>query len=96
MSNLDLPQPPPRRDPDAVTLDRVRELLRHGGDVGYVLEVARSAALAKGKAALDPRWTEGRPAQEKAARQFLLAVQAAAEELDRLAQAVAEGEKVEG
>ena len=77
--------------PADITLDRVRGLLRHADDVGHVLEMALAAALAKGQATLDPRWRQAPPTAEEAARQFLLAAQAAGEELDRLCLAVAEG-----
>ena len=96
--DTDLPLPPPPPDAAGLTLARVRGLLARGGDVGYVLEVALAAALAKGQAALDRyRWGADVPATaEEARRRFLEALQAAEEELDRIALGVAEGEKAEG
>jgi hypothetical protein len=75
---------------------KVRSLVRQG-HVGHALETALSAALANGKAALEPYVRAGPPATaDEGARRFLLAVQAAAEELDRLALAVVEGDRPEG
>jgi hypothetical protein len=87
------PRPPSRPAPAVVAFDRVRALARQGHD-GHALEVALSAALAKGRVALEPhrRAEAGPPATaDESVRQFLQAIQAAAEELDGIALAVAEG-----
>jgi hypothetical protein len=90
----DLPTPPPpwnSTEPPHVRRERARGLLGMG-DVPYALEVARAGAGRKGKAALEKYRRQGRPTTaEEAARWFLEAIQAAAEELDRLALAVAAG-----
>lgn len=73
----------------------MRSLVRQG-HIEHALETALSSALVRGKAALEPYVTAGQPATpEEAARRFLLAVQAVAEELERLALAVAEGSRSE-
>jgi hypothetical protein len=71
-------------------LDNARALV-HGRHVRHALETALAAAGRKGVAALERqgRW-DGQVTPEESARRFLEAVQAAGEELDRLALAVAE------
>jgi hypothetical protein len=77
-------------DPTDLLLARVLNLVRDG-HVHQAIEVAAAAVQAKGKASLievrRPR-DIGTPRQE-----FLRAVQAAAEELDRIALAVAEDDR---
>jgi hypothetical protein len=78
--------PPPSAIPE-----HIRGLVR-SGDIEYALEVTLFATLDRGEEALEPYQRAGRPATaEEGERRFLLAAQAAGEELDRLALTVAEG-----
>jgi hypothetical protein len=94
--DIGLPLPPPAPDPAVLALANVRSLI-HQGHVADALETAMRSALVKGKAAVEQYNRAAQPATaDAAARQFLQAIQAVAEELERLALAVAEGEKAEG
>jgi hypothetical protein len=82
--------------PAKAVIDHIRALLSTG-HVEHAVETALCSALARGKVALIGRRSPGDSAATgEAPRRLLEAVQAAGEELDRLALAVAERPTPEG